>query len=290
MNGASSTTVGLGYAGLVFFVLGSVVAVTLLLVDPKSVLRESWTKYVRALDAHCRFLLMDRGGEYIAKVQMGAVATIPPFAFFFDDYIYLLLIPPIMLAPFYVLKGRAEQRVLRLEEQLDSWLLMLSNALKATPSLGEAISNSAKLMRPPMSEELDLGLKENKLGTPLDQAILNMSARIGSQSVSSALATILVGRQTGGDLPRILEESAATLREMARLEGVVRTKTAEGKTQAYVLGVIPFVLIGAIQKGQKIVRPEGGTRIEEGDIIVIFALAADVPEVERLLQVSVDFF
>ena len=36
------------------------------------------------------------------------------------------------------------------------------------------------------------------------------------------------------------------LREMARLEGVVRTKTAEGKTQAYVLGVIPFVLIGAI--------------------------------------------
>jgi tight adherence protein B len=33
---------------------------------------------------------------------------------------------------------------------------------------------------------------------------------------------------------------------MARLEGVVRTKTAEGKTQAYVLGVIPFVLIGAI--------------------------------------------
>ncbi|MBD3671408.1 MAG: hypothetical protein HUJ29_11595, partial [Gammaproteobacteria bacterium] len=45
---------------------------------------------------------------------------------------------------------------------------------------------------------------------------------------------------------KIMEESAATLREMARLEGVVRTKTAEGKTQAYVLGVIPFVLIGAI--------------------------------------------
>ena len=57
---------------------------------------------------------------------------------------------------------------------------------------------------------------------------------------------VLVGRQTGGDLPKILEESSATLREMARLEGVVRTKTAEGKTQAYVLGVIPFVLIGAI--------------------------------------------
>jgi trk system potassium uptake protein TrkA len=50
------------------------------------------------------------------------------------------------------------------------------------------------------------------------------------------------------------------------------------------------VLVGAIQKGNAIVRPVGGTRIEEGDIIVIFALSADVPEVERLLQVSVDFF
>jgi tight adherence protein B len=55
-----------------------------------------------------------------------------------------------------------------------------------------------------------------------------------------------VGRQTGGDLPAILEQSALTLREMSRLEGVVRTKTAEGKAQAYVLGGIPFVLVGAI--------------------------------------------
>ena len=31
-------------------------------------------------------------------------------------------------------------------------------------------------------------------------------------------------------------------------------------------------------------------RIEEGDIVVIFALTSDVPEVERLLQVSIDFF
>jgi trk system potassium uptake protein TrkA len=50
------------------------------------------------------------------------------------------------------------------------------------------------------------------------------------------------------------------------------------------------VLVGAIQKGKEIVRPTGGTRIDEGDTIVIFAMAADVPEVERLLQVSIDFF
>ncbi len=50
------------------------------------------------------------------------------------------------------------------------------------------------------------------------------------------------------------------------------------------------VLIGAVRKGDKVVKPTGSLRIEEGDKIVIFSLTGDVPEVERLLQVSIDFF
>jgi len=50
------------------------------------------------------------------------------------------------------------------------------------------------------------------------------------------------------------------------------------------------VLVGALMKGGKPVRPTGATRIEEGDVIVLFALSAQVPEIERLLQVTVDYF
>lgn len=50
------------------------------------------------------------------------------------------------------------------------------------------------------------------------------------------------------------------------------------------------VLVGAVQKGDKVIRPTGGTRIDDGDIIVIFALAGDVREAERLFQVSIDYF
>ncbi|GAA6198930.1 Trk system potassium transporter TrkA [Aquicoccus sp. SU-CL01552] len=59
------------------------------------------------------------------------------------------------------------------------------------------------------------------------------------------------------------------------------------------LGDIDFpegVLVGAVGKGDKVLRPAGELRIEEGDVVAIFAMAADVPEVERLLQVSIDFF
>ncbi|WP_172295241.1 Trk system potassium transporter TrkA [Pseudoruegeria sp. HB172150] len=50
------------------------------------------------------------------------------------------------------------------------------------------------------------------------------------------------------------------------------------------------VLIGAVMKQGEVLRPTGRMRIEEGDVIAIFSMAADVPEVERLLQVSIDYF
>ena len=50
------------------------------------------------------------------------------------------------------------------------------------------------------------------------------------------------------------------------------------------------VLVGAIQKGERVMKPLGDTKIETGDVIALFALSKDVAEVERLLQVSIDFF
>jgi trk system potassium uptake protein len=56
---------------------------------------------------------------------------------------------------------------------------------------------------------------------------------------------------------------------------------------------IPFpegVLVGAIKKGSEVLKPTASTKIEEGDVIALFCMAQDVPEVERLLQVGIDFF
>lgn len=236
----------LGLAGIVLLVLGLVVGGLVVLLDKNSAVRRAWARYEAALEKECRFLLYKTTGARIARTQLAVCVGLAVGAAFLEDAVLALPIPFVALFPLQILKSRHDNRVVMIEQQLDSWLLILANALKATPSIGEAMASSAKIVRAPIQEELDLCLKELALGTPLDQAVMNMSTRINSRPVSGALATILVGRQTGGDLTRILEESAATLREMARLEGVVRTKTAEGRSQAYVLGGIPFVLIGAI--------------------------------------------
>ncbi|MCM2561100.1 Trk system potassium transporter TrkA [Lutimaribacter sp. EGI FJ00015] len=89
-----------------------------------------------------------------------------------------------------------------------------------------------------------------------------------------------------------------------RVRGVYSIGDAEAEViEAEVLSTSPIagkkiseidfpegVLIGMVEKGQKLVRPVGNLRIDEGDVITIFAMTNDVPEVERLLQVSIDFF
>ena len=64
-----------------------------------------------------------------------------------------------------------------------------------------------------------------------------------SRQLDSALSAILIGRQVGGNLPKVLETTASNMREMQRLEGVIKTKTADGRMQLWVIGAMPFVLV-----------------------------------------------
>jgi trk system potassium uptake protein TrkA len=50
------------------------------------------------------------------------------------------------------------------------------------------------------------------------------------------------------------------------------------------------VIVGGIKKDSEIIKPMGNTKINQGDVITIFSLTKDVPAVEALLQVSIDFF
>ena len=59
------------------------------------------------------------------------------------------------------------------------------------------------------------------------------------------------------------------------------------------IGEIDFpegVIVGGILKNGEMVKPSSQSKIEEGDIIAVFVLSKDIPEVERLLQVTIDYF
>ncbi|MCW1933209.1 Trk system potassium transporter TrkA [Pararhodobacter zhoushanensis] len=70
---------------------------------------------------------------------------------------------------------------------------------------------------------------------------------------------------------------------------VLSTSPLAGRT----IGAIGFpegALVGAVKKNGEFVKPTGTTELQEGDQLVIFALRNDVPVIERLLQVAVEYF
>jgi tight adherence protein B len=156
----------------------------------------------------------------------------------------LLFVPFLVAQP--LLDLACSRRTQRMEGQLDHWLSSLAASLRVTPALGQALAYSAGLVTAPLRDELNTLIDELALGVGVDEALARMADRIGSRSVRSAVGTLRVGRNTGGQLPELLERSAAVLREMARLEGVFRTKTAEGRAQASVVSVMPFALLAML--------------------------------------------
>ncbi len=153
--------------------------------------------------------------------------------------------------------------------------------------------------------------------TVTDDDKTNMLAAVRAKAAGSAHAIALINDPTLVELMRTLDIDAyinprqttvsSILRHIrqGRVREVYSVGDAEAEViEAQVLSTSPLagqairdvgfpegVLVGALQKTDgRLVVPRGRTLIEEGDIVVFFALGKDVPEVERLLQVKIDFF
>lgn len=214
-----------------------------ILTDSRGIVHAYWRKYTLSLERKLRMMFIWTPGSKIATGQLIAAAIVLmlyvvarlPFW-----YVFLSVI--VVVPPLYVDSLR-KKRVLKLESQLVDFLMALANALKSVPSISAALTSVVPLLRTPLREEILLALKEMKVGSTLEQALLNVATRVNSRSFDAALSAVMIGKQVGGDLPLILDRTAASMREMERLEGVVRSKTAEGKAQLWVLGLFPLILM-----------------------------------------------
>jgi tight adherence protein B len=207
-----------------------------------------WARYTGALDRKLRAMFVFTPGRLIAVGQLATIFVIIAANLAFNLPMWWLLIAVAAIAPPIYIEYTRRQRILEIDDQLDSFILALANALKSTPSIGAAFSSVVLVIDDPIRKEVDLALKEMKVGSSLDQALLHMAARVGSRQLDSALSAILIGRQVGGNLPKVLETTAHTLREMKRLEGVIRTKTADGRMQMWVIGAMPLVFLVALSQ------------------------------------------
>jgi len=212
--------------------------------DPSSRPYWLWSTHEAYLERKLRQMFLTTRGRTIIWVQCVCAFLCLGSALLLSQQALYLLLLPVIAGPALYIEQLRRNRVRAIEAKIDAFITALANALKATPSIGNALAYTQPLLAPPLDVEVGLCLKEMRLGNTVDQALLSMAGRIKSAQLDAALSGLLIGRQVGGDLPKILERTAATLREMARLQGVVRSKTAEGKAQVTVLAIFPaFVLL-----------------------------------------------
>lgn len=212
--------------------------------DPSSPPYRLWSTYEAYLERKLRQMFLSTDGRVIIWAQLLGVCICLGGGLLLSQPVLYLASLAVSAGPALYIEQMRRRRVRAIEAKIDGFILALANALKATPSIGNALAYTQPLLAAPIDAEVALALKEMRLGNTVDQALLSMAGRVRSTQLDAALSGLLIGRQVGGDLPKILERTAATLREMARLQGVVRSKTAEGKAQVTVLAVFPvFILL-----------------------------------------------
>ena len=213
---------------------------------PSSPGRVGLRSYELELDRRLRFLRSRFLGKHLIVTQALSVIAILALGIASGRWVLALFSPLPLFLPYLLLLRRVDERIVRFESQIECWLSAIGNALQASPSLGEAIASTIALVPAPMSEELDILVKETELGTPLDDALDHLAERIPSKTLQASVLALKVARKSGGNLPKMLENAAEALRELARLEGVVRTKTAEGRAQTWVIGAIPVPMVAGL--------------------------------------------
>ena len=134
----------------------------------------------------------------------------------------------------------------KFEEQLPDAIDSMKRALKAGHPLGAAIKLIAEDMEDPIAREFELTFADINYGNDLRRAMLGLLQRVPSVTVMALVTSILVQKETGGNLAEILEQISSVVRGRFRFQRRVKTLAAEGKMSAWILALIPFGLFALI--------------------------------------------
>ena len=152
--------------------------------------------------------LPTRGRAIIWGQLVGACLSVGIGLLFRQRLAYLALLP-VVAAPALYIEQLRRQRVRAIEAKIDGFILALANALKATPSIGNALAYTQPLLAVPLDAEVGLALKEMRLGNTVDQALLSMAGPGTQHPARRGAVRPADGRQSRRRPAKILDRTAA---------------------------------------------------------------------------------
>jgi tight adherence protein B len=181
-------------------------------------------------------------------VEVAAIVVVGLFALMLGVAapVALALVIVAALIPFSFVWLKMKRRIRAFEDQLPDLLTTIAASLKAGHSFKQGLQAVVDEDQPPASGEIKRVLTETSLGRPMDDALGEMSERVGSPNFEFAITAVMIQRQVGGSLATLFDMVADTVRQRQQFERKIRALTAMGRMSAYTLIGIPFFIAGML--------------------------------------------
>ena len=207
----------------------------------RAVARQSFAEKIRRRLA--RADLKITVGEFLI---LNAVATLMGALigrFVFGTYIHMAVCTAAgLILPHWYLRMKQRGRLKKFNNQLGDTIAMLANSLRSGYSMLQSMDLVSREMAPPISDEFQRVTREVGLGLTPEEALANLVRRINSMDLELMVTAINVQREVGGNLSEILDIIANTIRERVKLQGEIKTLTAQQTMAGYVITGLPIVL------------------------------------------------
>ncbi len=150
------------------------------------------------------------------------------------------------LLPWVYLSFRKNRRLRDFERQLPDALDMIARALKAGHALTGGFQMVAMEFADPARTEFRKTLDEVNFGLSYEEALRNMSERFDCADLKFFVLSVIIQRQSGGNMAEILEKIGSLIRERFKLFGKVKALTGEARISAVILTILPFAIAAVI--------------------------------------------
>lgn len=167
------------------------------------------------------------------------------------------------------------KRINEYSDQMVDAMTLLSNGIRAGLSVPQSLAMVVDEMPPPVSDEFNIILQQNRIGSPLEECFENLAKRVPTEDNDMFVSSVNILRETGGNLAETFDTIVGVIRERIRIKQKIDTLVAAGMFQGYTIAAMPFV-IGAIFASSD---PQGMERVFTepiGIILMILAVVSDL--------------
>jgi tight adherence protein B len=139
-----------------------------------------------------------------------------------------------------LLRARRERFRRAVDAGVPALALAVADALAGGHSLRGALGEAGRSVAGAAGHELRRACAELAVGAATDDALEAMRARVRSPRLDTVVAACVLQRRAGGDLGRLLRDSARAMEEQSRLEGELRAATAQARFTGSLVVALPL--------------------------------------------------